>query len=147
MADTSDGIDPEICTEIYDISAAVMGLKVPTLQGLTVGIGTHLAGEYFCDGGTLPEPGPPPDYFGGKLGYDPANEAPPTFAPSPDLPQSPPVEFGPDTGGFDYGAADNHALNGGFDYAAADSHDAYSGSDSGGSGGSSDGGSSGSSSE
>jgi hypothetical protein len=147
MSDTSDGIDPDICTEIYDISAAIMAFKVPTPQGLTVGIGTHLAGEYFCNGGTLPEPGPPPDYFGGKLGYDPANEAPPTFTPSDDFPESPFIDLGANTGGFDYSAADNHASIGGFDYAAADSHDAYSGSNSGGSEGSSDGGSSGSSLE
>ena len=147
MSEHSDGLDPGDCTEIYDTGAALMAIAHPTPAGGLAAVGTHWAGEYFCNGGTLPQSGPPPDYFDGKLGYDPAHDTPPTFSPSPDTLENSPMDIGPDAVGFDYGTADDHAANSGFDYAAADSHDAYSGSNSGGSGGSSDGGSSGSSSE
>lgn len=131
-APASHGLDPHTCTEAYDTLAAGMGIwgaTHPSAPGLAVGLsglGTHLVGQAVCNGGAGLEPGPPPDYFGGKLGYDPAHDAPPSF--------EPPADSAPHIGddGFDYtashediSAADTH----GFDYSSITDNNSIGSSD------------------
>ena len=131
MSDPVDGIDAHDCGEIYDTAGALMAIATHSPAGGLAGLGTHFLGNYFCNGGTALQAGPPPDYFGGKLGYDPAHDAAPAFV-TPDLPaDSPYLDMGSNTGGFDYDAADDHVSVDGFDYAANDSHDSTDGASSG----------------
>jgi hypothetical protein len=122
MSGHDDPGDSQYCAEVYDTAAALMAITHPNIAGGMAALGTHLAGVYSCSGGTLGQPGPPPDYFGGKLGYDPGHDAPPTFSPPPSLAHTPSMDMGSHDSGFDYAAADNHSSGGGFDFSAADTH-------------------------
>ena len=82
---TSDDHDAHAaCEHVYDHAAEAISLRSAFLPGYSAGYGqalalaTHFIGEWACRDGS---PTPPMSYGDAKIGYDPATETPPTFAP------------------------------------------------------------------